>query len=387
MLNQAPLRLPGAVSRRRGGWRPVAIATLLFAPSLLASIYLVAIAAPQFASEASFVVRSASRPHATGGLSSLLASVGVSQTHNHAFTVQDYMLSRDAVRELEAGAGLRAAYDRPTGDPWFRFPSPLGHDTNEHLWRQYQRMTEVAFKSITGITTMQVRAFDAADAQRIAHALLAIAEETVNRINARILDDAVRVAAAEVRRSEERVAAAQAALSEFRGRELSLDPARGAVIAVELIGRLNAELALARAQLMELQASSPTSPGLASVRGRIDAMSAQIAEERRRVTAGGEGLARQLSEYDRLMLDREYANRVLVASLQSLQSARLEGQRQQLFLERVTEPNRPDYAAYPQVLRWSATLLTLNAIAVMIGWLLFAGMREHRRGLELRRRT
>jgi capsular polysaccharide transport system permease protein len=248
-------------------------------------------------------------------------------------------------------------------------------------------MTEVVFNANSGITSIRVRAFTPADAQAIVQELLALGEQTVNSMNTRVLADGVRIASLEVSRAEERVAAAQAALSEFRARELTLDPQRGSVLATELIGRLNGELAAARAQLAELRAISPTTPAIPSLQGRIAALTTQIGEERERAVSGPEGLTRQLGTFDRLNLEREFANRLLTGALQGLQAARLEAQRQQLFIERVTEPTRIDYAGYPQVTRWVLTNMMLNLVAVMIGWLLFVGAREHQRGLAVRRRA
>jgi capsular polysaccharide transport system permease protein len=369
------------------GLRGWLLALLLLSPGWGASLYLVFFATPQYASEASFVVRTARSSAPAAGLASLFAAVGIAQPNDHAHTVQEFMLSRDAVRQLQERIALREIYARAPGDPFFGFPSALNGTSDEHLWRYYRRMTEVVFNANSGITSIRVRAFTPADAQAIVQELLALGEQTVNSMNTRVLADGVRIASLEVSRAEERVAAAQAALSEFRARELTLDPQRGSVLATELIGRLNGELAAARAQLAELRAISPTTPAIPSLQGRIAALTTQIGEERERAVSGPEGLTRQLGTFDRLNLEREFANRLLTGALQGLQAARLEAQRQQLFIERVTEPTRIDYAGYPQVTRWVLTNMMLNLVAVMIGWLLFVGAREHQRGLAVRRRA
>jgi capsular polysaccharide transport system permease protein len=374
-------RLP---TERLRGWL---LALVLLSPGWGSSLYLVFVASPQYASEASFVVRTARSSSPVAGLASLFAAVGIAQPNDHAHTVQEFMLSRDAVRQLQERIALRERYALQHGDPFFGFPSILNGTSDEHLWRYYRRMTEVVFNANSGITSIRVRAFTSSDAQAIAQELLTLGEQRVNAMNTRVLADGVRIAALEVNRAERRVADAQAALSEFRARELTLDPGRGSALATELIGRLNTELAGARAQLAELRAISPTNPAIPSLQGRITALISQISQERERAASGPEGLAQQLGDFDRLNLQREFANRLLTGALQGLQAARLEAQRQQLFIERVTEPMRIDYAGYPQVTRWVFTNMMLNLVAVMIGWLLVVGAREHRRGLEVRRRA
>jgi capsular polysaccharide transport system permease protein len=357
-------------------------------PSLVASFYLAFIAAPQFASETSFVVRSASKPvGAGGGLSSFLALMGVSQSRDDAFIIQDFLTSRSAVSELEQTVGLRRAYSRPSFDPILSFPSWWVGSSDEHLWRYFRRMTEVIYNAHTGVTSVSVRAFDPETARSIALQLLRLGERTINQLNQRILDDAVRVAALEVTRAEERVLEAQSAIGSFRNREMTLDPGRSSVLLIEVIGRLNSELSSARAQLAEVRAQSPNSPNILSLTRRIEALAGQIVDERQRATSGGDNLAQQIGEFDRLNLQREFANRALTVALQSLQLARIEARRQQLFLERISEPSIPDYARYPQTARWIATNLTLNLIAFMIAWLVYVGAREHKRGLQVRRRA
>jgi len=363
------------------------MALFLFTPAWVSTIYLNVFASPQYASEVTFVVRTPARAGATGGLSSLFAAVGIAQSHDQAFTIQDFMLSRDAVRLLQERIDLRAAYTRPASDPFYGFPNWLNGHSFEHLWRHYLRMTEVVFHANTGITSLRTKAFNPEQARNIARELMAIGELAVNGINQRLFEDGVRLARLEVARAEERVTAAQAALSAFRGRELTLDPGRSSIFVMELIGRLGSELAATQAQIAEIRATARNNPALPSSMGRAEALRAQIAEERQRASGGPAGLARQLGEYDRLNLEREFANRLLVGSLQGLQAARLEAQRQQLFLEQVTEAQIADYALFPEVLRWSVTISALNAIAVMIGWLLFVGAREHKRGLQVRGRA
>lgn len=326
-----------------------------------------------------------------GGLASLLSIVGFAQPHDHAFAVQEFMLSRDAVERLQASPGLRAIYERAgRWDVWFGFPNGLRGSSDEHLWRHWKRMAEVIFNANSGIAIIRVRAFRAEDAEALALGLLTLAEDRVNAINARVFADALRLAESEVARAEQRATEAQAALSGFRARELTLDPVRSSVLLIELLGRLNAEVATLEAQAAEMERSAPGNPALPSVRGRAEALRRQIAEERRRAAAqdasglGEASVVRQLAEYDRLNLERDFANRLLTGALQGMQAARVEARRQQLFLERVVEPRAADWPAHPQVLRWSLTIAALNAIGLMIAWLLVVGVREHRRGLELR---
>ncbi|MFN7307401.1 MAG: capsule biosynthesis protein, partial [Acetobacteraceae bacterium] len=153
--------------------------------------------------------------------------------------------------------------------------------------------------------------------------------------------------------------------------------------AVVLRGQLEAALAQARAELTErLKFMRPDNPALQVTRNRIEALERQIAAERTRHTettigGGGAVLARQLAAYERLMLEREFADKQLASATASLETARIEAQRQQLFLSRIVEPNLAVYPLYPRKFVNVASIFVGLAIAYGIGWLLVVGMREH----------
>jgi capsular polysaccharide transport system permease protein len=61
----------------------------------------------------------------------------------------------------------------------------------------------------------------------------------------------------------------------------------------------------------------------------------------------------------------------------ALEAARNEAQRQQLYLEAIERPDRPDTAIYPKRLRGILTTLTMGIIAWGILAMLTAGIKEH----------
>jgi capsular polysaccharide transport system permease protein len=88
-------------------------------------------------------------------------------------------------------------------------------------------------------------------------------------------------------------------------------------------------------------------------------------------------LARQLAGFEKLMLERELADKQLASATVSLETARIEAQRQQLFVSRIVAPNLAVYPLYPKKAVNVASVLIGLAIAYGIGWLLVVGMREH----------
>jgi capsular polysaccharide transport system permease protein len=272
---------------------------------------------------------------------------------------------------------LRGVYADPAADFLARYPSLLFGPCDEDFYRYFQYMLSVVVNSNSGLTTLKVEAFRAEDAQRIAEALLRQGEAMVNRLNARMEADAVKVAAEEVRAAEVARVAAEVALTEFRDRELLLDPDRNALMLGELIGKLAGDLAATETQLAELRGNAPNSPQLATLRQRAAALRQQIEAERGRISGPSEGLAGKIARYAQLSLEREFSVQRLAAAVRMLDAARLDARRQQLFLERVVEPNLPDEATVPERWRMVATVFGFNIIGMGVLWLLGSGLREH----------
>lgn len=363
-------------SAPRLSWSKAAFLIVVLLPTTLAALYFGFIASDRYVSESTFVVRSAKSP-LSGGLGGLLQIVGISRSQDDSYSVQEYLLSRDAVTALSQRLPIRDIFNRDGADFVARFPNPIHGDTDEQLFQYYKSRISVVHGATTGLTTLKVEAFQAQDALLISRTLLELGESLVNRMNERIRADAIRYAEAEVVRGQERLVETQIAITEFRNRELMLDPSKSSLIVAELIGRLAAELAVVMSQLREVEASSPNSPQIAGLQRRISALEAQIVLERQRVSNASDGLAEKIAGYERLTLQREFAVKALSSAVTSLEVARNEARRQQLYLERVVEPHIPDYAEQPRRLRSILLTFAGSLMLFFVGWLLFAGVREH----------
>ncbi len=88
-------------------------------PTLVAGVYYFAIASDLYLSEAKFIVRSPKQVQ-TSTLGALLQTTGLGRAADDTAAVQDFIMSRDAVRKLEHQDDLRAIFGRPEGD--FRCP-------------------------------------------------------------------------------------------------------------------------------------------------------------------------------------------------------------------------------------------------------------------------
>lgn len=369
----------GPLPRLRAPWRrrlrrhPFKLLVLL--PTALVAVYFFAIAAPQYESEARFLIRGR-QSAAPSALGEALQSAGFRPANEDALGIRDYLESHDAVAALRSGLDLVAMFRRPEADPlarlWWAEPSA------ERLLDYFRRMVHAEYDTTSSITTLRARTFRAEDSLAVTSELLRLSEAVVNRLNQRLQEDGLRVARAEVARAEARLTEAQVAMTEFRGRERTVDPARSAAVAMENLGRLEGALAQARAEMAEAQRfARADNPRAVQIRNRVEGLTAQVAEERARVAGAEAGNSQQVGEYERLSVERELGRAQLASAAGSLERARADAQRQQIFLLRVVEPNMAEWARHPKATLNTAYVFLCLSVAYGLAWLLVAGMREH----------
>lgn len=355
---------------------PLFLATVVV-PTILATLYFGVFASDVYVSESQFVVRSPDKPAATG-IGVLLKSVGFSNAGDEIFVAQEYVKSRDALRALNEDDAIRRAYTRPEISVFDRF-NPLGlNGTFEDLFDFFRSRVRVEHDTTSSITTLSVRAFNPEDAQRLNRQLLDLSEELVNRLNNRGEADLLGQAQREVRESETQARRASQALASFRQRSGVVDPERQAGVQLQLVSKLQDELIGARLQLQQLESLAPENPQIPLLRTRVSGLQRSIDAETGRAAGSQRSLSAAAVQFQRLTLDREYADKRLGAALASLQEARNEARRKQAYVERIVEPSRPDDAAEPRRLRGILATLVLGLVAYGILTLLLAGIREHK---------
>ncbi|WP_337847701.1 lipopolysaccharide biosynthesis protein [Sphingomonas sp.] len=353
---------------------------LVIVPTLVAALYLFAIASAQYRSEAQFVVRGLESQSApASGVGQLLGlSASLSPGQQEAQSIREYLRSHDAVRALRGeGVDLVAIYRRPGTDPLSRLWSPAPRA--ETLLDFYRDHVDVIYDPDDNITRLSVRAFDPADAQRIARALLALGEKRVNAYNARLFDASLRVASGESQRAQDELESIQRQLGGFRERERDLDPAATGAGGARQIEEQQARLDRAAATLADMRGKlSPNSPQVRAMAAQVAAASAALEAARARQTGQPEAVAGRLGEYEELRLQQEFAAKRYEAARARLEQARTRAANEQLFIVAVVEPNLPEKPALPRPFRTTLLILIGLSVAYGIGWMLIAGVREHR---------
>jgi capsular polysaccharide transport system permease protein len=347
-------------------------------PTIIAAVYFFGIASNLYMSEVQFIVRAPAKAQISG-IGALLGGSSTVPGIEDTYAVSDFIMSRDAVGKLDADANLRSVFGRPEADILSRFPGllALGRGDFEALYKAYARFVSVEIDSQSGIATIDVKAYRPEDAQKIARALVAHSEQLVNDLNERAHGDALATFQREVDTAQKHIETVQAQLTTYRVQQNMLDPKSAATGPLELVAKLIGQQTAAQTQLADLVKNSPHSPQIPLIKTRIASLDNAIGDARAKITGANNSVASAQSEYERLTVELGLDEKALASAFSSLESARLEAQRQQLYLETIVQPNLSDYPLYPKRIV-SFLVVTASCLLVYgIAWLLVAGVREH----------
>jgi len=365
---------------QKGHWlkRHIVFVVTVLVPTLVAIVYYALIASDVYVSESRFVVRSQQPRMQTGGLvGELLQGTGISRSQDDTYSVRDFILSRDALKELDEKLAVRKSYSSTSADRFKRFPGVVGDDSFESLFRYYGKKVGVEYDPASSISILTVHAFSAEDAQKINQLLLEMSERLVNSLNDRSRRDLIRFAEDEVKLAAKKAQDASLALLAFRSEQSVFEPDRQAAIALEGVARLQEELISTQAQLAQLKKISPTNPQIGGLSTRVETLRAAVTSEAAKVTSGAGSLSARAPTFERLTLESEFADKELGIALAERDTARHEAARKQLYLERLVQPNLPDSALEPRRVRSVFTVLLFGLMAWGVVTLVLAGIREH----------
>lgn len=345
-------------------------------PMLACVLYFGFIESDVYVSECSFVVRQPEKKN-TSSLGVLLNGIGVSSVREEAYVVKTFALSRDSLKVIDENLNLRKTFGSGSIDLLNRF-DPLGLDNSfEELYEYLQDYISLDVDASSSIATLRVKAFSPSVAYNINEGLLFMSEGLINKLNDRARKDMVSIALKEVDDAEAEARKCALAMSVYQDQETLFDPAQQSTIQLQQVARLQSELIGVRGQIAQYRAFASESPQIKALEKRASELRKEISSEMAKVAGGSESMTQKLIEYERLKLDREFSEKRLATALTSLEQARAEVQRQQLYLERIAQPSIPDSSIYPR--RWLNLLAAAGFLLIVYGVvkLLVIGIMEH----------
>ncbi len=348
-------------------------------PFALAAWYLFAVAVEQYASTVGFSVRKeevASPIELFGGIADV-ASTGSSDSD----ILYEFIQSQEMVAALEARLGLSGLFSKPDFDPVFAY-DPTG--TIEDLLEYWSRVVRISYDTSTELIEVRVLAFTPEDARDIATAIFDESALLVDELSAIAQADTITFAKDEVDRAVERLKSAREAMTEFRSRTQIVDPSADLQGQMGLLSTLEQQLAEALISADLLRESTRASdPRITQAERRIEVIEARIEDERRKLGVGagagaGEDYATLLAEYERLAVDRQFAEQAYTAALATYDQALAEARRKSRYLAAYIRPTLAEASKFPKI----EELLAITGFVLLAAWgicvLIYYSVRDRR---------
>jgi capsular polysaccharide transport system permease protein len=347
------------------------------APTVAAVLYYGLVASDVYVSESRFLVRSPQHQTPSGLVGELLQSSGFSHSQDDTYAVRDYILSRDALKELDDKLNLRKSFSSSDVDILDRFPGLGWNRSFEKFFLYYGKHVLVEYDPVSSITVLTARAFTADDAHKINDLLLSISERLVNTLNDQSRRDLISFADNEVKIASDKAKDASLALLGYRSRQEVFEPEKQAAIQLEGVAKIQQELIATEMELAQIKKLSPDNPQIGALNNRAGSLRNAISAEAAKVTSSHGSFSARAPNFERLALDVQFADKQLGIALAELESARAEALQKQLYLERLVQPSLPDKAMEPKRFRSVLIVFVLSLISWAVASILIASVREH----------
>ena len=307
-------------------------------------------------------------PASSGGSLGGLFSGTAFATSQDSIAVQGYLQSREAMGRLDKDLGFRAHFQNPKIDPLQRLDQDA---TLEAAYKVYKKFLKISFDTTEGVIRMDVMADDPLVATAWSRQLIRYAEGQVDNLTQRLRANQMQDAQASYD-------AAQASLMESQRRLIALQE-KFKIISSEtevglIVGQIRGledQITQERLALAQMESNpEPNQARMEPIKRRIATLDAQVAELRARMTensADATSLAEIQGELLMAQSDMQTRQMLLAQALQSMETSRVEANRQVRYLSLSVSPIPPDEPAYPRAFENTlVTMLILLGIYLMV---------------------
>lgn len=323
---------------------------LVIAPIGLTVWYMETRATDQYASTLAFTVRSEEMPSANDLLGGIGTALGGSASKDSDI-LYEFIRSQEIVEAINAEIDLEAIYARHHArDPVFGY-APGG--TTEDLLSYWQRMVRIAYDSSAGMLELRVLAFTPEEAQRIAELIRAASEAKINDLSITARADMLRYATDDLDRALDYVKTAREQITAFRIENQIVDVNADIQGQMGILGILEEQLASALIDFDLLRSSAREGdPRLQSAESLITVIEARIEQERAKIggATSASNYAETVGEFERLTIEREFAESRYLAAMRAYELAQSEANRRNRYLVTYIGPTLAQAPEFPRSL-------------------------------------
>jgi capsular polysaccharide transport system permease protein len=371
-VNQAAeiLRMQQDIARRRRR-RLALLAARMFAfvllPTFIAGWYFYMVATPMYSVRSEFVIQQAGPASSGGSLGGLFSGTAFA-TSQDSIAVQGYLQSREAMGRLDEDLGFRAHFQGEEIDTLQRLDPDA---TLEAAYKVYKKFLKISFDTTEGVIRMDVIAADPEVAADWSRQLITYAEGQVDHLTQRLREDQMRDAKEGYEAAQAALTVSQRHLIELQEKFKIISSETEVGLIVGQISGLENQITQERLSLAQMESNpEPNQARMEPVKRRIATLEAQVAKLRARLTedsASQSSLAEIQGELLVAQADLQTRQLLLAQALQSMETSRVEANRQVRYLSLSVSPIPPDEPSFPRAFENTlVTMLILLGIYLMV---------------------
>ena len=333
-------------------WLPVLFAVCFVLPTLVGALYFGLIASDRYVTEAQFAVRPAvgTAEKATPDMVGTNAGVTNPLLAQDSLITLEYVHSRPMLEAIEARFPIREWFGRDSIDYFSRLDPKK---STEKVLRYWNKRVFIDIESSTGVMSLTIEAFDAAESLAIAQAILIESERMINSLGAKAREDAVAGSALELELAEKRVAKITSSLMDLRNREGVLSAQKSSDANLALVGQLRASRINLAVQLAIGQRDlGPESRRIIDIKQQIRDLDDNIARIERESTSQDPEkkriLSSALTQFETLENERKNAEKYHEDVRKAYDRARILATRKVEFLSPIVQPVKAESSTEPR---------------------------------------
>ncbi|WP_019002923.1 hypothetical protein [Succinimonas amylolytica] len=364
--------------------RKILLFLIICLPSLLVFIYSVFIYNNMYIASSTFTIKSNGNEKISD-LSSQFGFFGGGDNKD-LYTASAYIQSLDMFRALDAKLDLINHFSGH--DIVSSMPNNPTQSDIENYWKS---VVEVKLDTESELMKLQVRSYEPYFSQTLSQGILDELEKFINNMNNKITQDSIRLASIEVEKAKKDIETISDRIRRFRDQNTFIDPNSEASNLLSIINNLENLITQSKADLAQKRAYlREDSVDIVSLKNKISSLEQEVISLRSRIaqnkgvtldTSGDSALAnvltRTMSEFEQLKLEYQFAQKVLEAALNNLETTRQHSLSKSKYLVTIDNPKIPDESLWPRpflatIVTFIVTIFLLSAISLLI-----SAIKEH----------
>lgn len=349
-------------------------------PSILAGVYYFEYASDKYISESRYIIQG-SEKQSTDVLGMVTGLTGVSASTPDSLAVLNYSVSHDFLEKLLQNTDLMSHYSDHAYDWWARIPEDATREDLLDYWDT--NIINISYDTASGISTLEVTAFNAEVAQQISTRVLEINERFINNLSSEARADALKLAQDEVIKAETELLSIRSRLARFNEEEKVISAEQVAQAEQGIVASLKQQVATKEAELKSLSSyMQSNSLKVRSLVNEINSLKRQIATQQANWTESGSGktVTRVVLDTEQLNSELAFTEQLYLSAITSLKQAQIEATQKQSYLDIIVPPHFADESLEPNRIHatftvflacfmfWGIFTLILSAVKENQGW-------------------